>query len=212
RWNVNTDTPLPPEEPAGQNPPDGAVIDYYLNTSSAGPITLEILDSQNKVVRRFAGTDQPEPVHEKELDIPTYWIRPFQILSSKAGGHRFVWDLHYPAPEGAPRTYPISAIYRNTPSEPAGPWVMPGQYLVKLTDHSKSHTQPLTIKMDPRLKTASDDLAQQFALSMQCYEGMRQTHETLGLVKKYRAQLKELRERAKDGPLPESIANLDDKL
>ena len=89
---------------------------------------------------------------------------------------------------------------------------MPGQYLVKLTVHSKSYTQPLTIKMDPRVKTASDDLAQQFALSMQCYEGMRQTHETLGLVKKYRGQLKELRERAKDGPLPESIANLDDKL
>src|SRR5206468_757517 len=65
RWNLNTDTPLPPEEPAGHNPPDGAVIDYFLKSPSAGPITLEILDSQNKVVRRFTSTDLPEPVQEK---------------------------------------------------------------------------------------------------------------------------------------------------
>jgi photosystem II stability/assembly factor-like uncharacterized protein len=212
RWNVNTDTPLPPEEPAGQNPPDGAIIDYHLKSAPTGPITLEIFDNQNKLVRRFASTDQPEPVHEKELDIPTYWIRPPQILSSKAGAHRLVWDLHYPPPEGQPRTYPLAAIYRNTPSEPTGPWVMPGQYTVKLTVSSKSYTQPLTIKMDPRVKTAPDDLAQQFALSMQSYEGMRQTHEILEQLRKYRGHLKELRERAKDNPLAEAIAGLDDKL
>jgi hypothetical protein len=212
RWNLNTDTPLPPEEPAGHNPPDGAILDYYLKFPPDGPITLEILDSQNKLVRRFASTDPPEPVQEKELDIPTYWIRPFQVLSSKGGAHRFVWDLHYPPPESAPRTYPIAAIYRNTPSDPPGPWVMPGQYVVKLAVNSRSYTQPLTVKMDPRVKTPADDLARQFALSLQCYEGMRQTHEIIGLVKKYRAQMKELRERAKEGPLAEAIATLDDKL
>jgi hypothetical protein len=212
RWNLNTDTPLPPEESAGQNPPDGAIIDYFMKSPSAGPITLEILDSQNKVLRRFTNIDPPEPVQEKELDIPTYWIRPFQILSSKAGAHRFVWDLHYPPPESAPRTYPIAAIFRNTPSDPPGPWVMPGQYVAKLTVNSRSYMQPLTVKMDPRVKTPTEDLARQFALSMQCYEGMRQTHEILGLVKKHRVQLKELRERIKDGPLAEAIAAVDDKL
>jgi hypothetical protein len=84
--------------------------------------------------------------------------------------------------------------------------------VVKLTVNSKNYTQPLTIKMDPRVQTATEHLARQFALSMQCYEGMRQIHETLGQVKKYRAQLKELRERAKDSPLAEAIAALDDKL
>src|SRR5262249_43300853 len=118
RWNMNTDTPLPPEEPAGENPPDGAIIDYYLKADSAGPVTLEILDSKNKPVRRYPSPDKPEPVNEKDLDVPTYWIRPTAILPAKAGAHRFVWDLHYASPEGARRSYPMTAIYRNTPSEP----------------------------------------------------------------------------------------------
>src|SRR5262249_40898988 len=146
RWNMNTDTPLPPEEPAGENPPDGAIVDYYLKADS-GPVTLEILDSKNKPVRRYSSTDKPDSVNEKDLDVPTYWIRPTAILQAKAGAHRFVWDLHYASPEGARRSYPMTAIYRNTPSEPMGPWVLPGEYTVKLTVDGKTLTQLLTVKM-----------------------------------------------------------------
>jgi photosystem II stability/assembly factor-like uncharacterized protein len=212
RWNLNTDTPLPPEEPAGRNPPDGAIIDYFLKSKASGPVTLEILDAKNNPVRRFASTDKPEPVRDEELDIPTYWIRPTPILSAEAGAHRFVWDLHYPSPEGANRSYPISAIYRDTPSEPRGPWVLPGHYQVKLTVNSRTYTQPLTIKMDPRVKMTDDQLEKQFRLSMQCCEGMRQAHHALEEVKKYRAQLKELREHAEKDSPGDAIAALDKKL
>jgi hypothetical protein len=211
RRNVNTDTPLPPEEPAGKNPPDGAIISYYLKAPAAGPVTLEIRDEQDRLVRRYASTDLPEPVAEKELAIPTYWVRPPRILPATAGAHRFIWDLHYPPSEGGRRTYPISAIYRDTPSEPLGPVVLPGRYTVKLTVAGQSHVQPLTLKMDPRVKTPAAGLRQQFDLSMQCYEGMRQAQEALTQVRKLRAHLKEVRDRTDKGPLAEAIAKLDEK-
>jgi photosystem II stability/assembly factor-like uncharacterized protein len=210
RWNMNTDTPLPPDEPGGQNPPDGAIINYHLKAASSGPVTLEILDASDKLLRRFSSDDKPEPVDEKTLAIPTYWIRPPQVLSAPAGSHRFVWDLHYPPPPG-PRRYPMTAIHRDTPSVPLGPWVPPGRYTVRLTVNGKRYEQPLTVKMDPRVKTPAKDLEQQFELSMQCYDSARQAREALGQVRKLRAQLKELQGKAKEQPLLDALAELDKK-
>ncbi|HEV3116603.1 MAG TPA: hypothetical protein VGY58_06095, partial [Gemmataceae bacterium] len=212
RWNMNTDTPLPPEEPAAKNPPDGAMIDYHLKSAAKGPVTLEILDSQGKLVRRYNSADKPEQVNEKSLDVPTYWIRPPQMLSADAGVHRFVWDLHYAPPPGGRRSYHIAAILRDTASEPHGPWAMPAQYLVKLTVDGQSLEQPLTVRMDPRVKTPSHDLAQQFAVSMQCYQGIQQMHEASLQLRKVRTQLRQLREEAGDRPLGSAIADLDKKL
>lgn len=211
RRDLNTDTPLPPEEPAGKNPPDGAIINYYLKAGATGPVTLEIFDSSNKLVRRFASTDPPEQVNEKELNVPTYWIRPLQVLSAAAGMQRFVWDLHYPPPEGTQRSYPISAIYHDTPSEPLGPAAHPGAYTVKLTVNGRSYSQPLTVTMDPRVKTTLDELAQQFKRSMQCYEWMKQAHDALTEVKKLRTQLRDLAKSAGQGPLADAIAAIEKK-
>ena len=194
RWNQNPDTPLPPDEPTGKNPPDGAIIDYHLKSPGQGPVTLDILDGQEKLIRRYASTDKPEPVAEKELDIPTYWIRPTPILSADAGPHRFIWDLHYPPPSGSARTYPISAIIHDTPSEPQGPWVLPGTYTVRLTVNGQTYSQPLVVKMDPRIKTPLTGLEKQFALSLQCYLGMQEIHGTSEAARKLREQLKTLRE------------------
>jgi photosystem II stability/assembly factor-like uncharacterized protein len=196
RWNVNTDTPLPPEEPGGENPPDGAILNYWLKTAPKGPVTLEIFDAQNKLVRRFSSADPVEKVNEKELPYPTYWIRPPQVLSAKPGMQRFIWDLHYPPAEGTRRTYPMTAVLRNTPSVPLGPWVLPGEYTVKLTVDGHSFTQPMTIKMDPRVKTSPEGLAQQFALAHQSWEGMNTIQVTLKQLRKLRTQLRELRDRA----------------
>src|SRR5438445_88792 len=206
--NNNTDTPLPPEEPAGQNPPDGAMLDYTLKSSA--PVTLEIFDEAGKLVRRFSSTDKPEPVDPKELPVPTYWIRPPQILSSEPGMHRFVWDLHYPPPDSLEHEYPISAIYHDTPRYPLGPAVLPGNYNVKLTVAGKSYARPLIIKMDPRVKTAPDGLRQQFDTETKIADAMHQDYTALEEVRRLRAQLKPLQEKAKK-PLSDSIADLDKK-
>src|SRR5262249_36815255 len=139
--SVNLDTPLPPEEPAGKNPPDGAIIYYYLKAKPEGPVRLEIFDAADKLVRWYSSLDKPEPVVEKNAHPPTCGFPPPQILSAEPGMHRFVWDLHGPPPKG-PRRYPISAIYRDTPSEPLGPAAPPGNYTVKLTVDGQTYSRP----------------------------------------------------------------------
>ena len=209
RRNVNTDTPLPPEEPAGKNPPDGAVIDYTLQAKAVEPVTLEISDAAGKLVRRFASTDKPDSLDEiaKEIHVPMYWVRPSQILSGEAGMHRFVWDLHEPPPDSVNHEYPISAIFHDTPRYPLGAKVLPGQYTVKLTVGGKSYTQPLTVKMDPRVKALPAGIAQQHALATRTTKAMGQSFKALEEVKGLRAQLKKLREGTGEAAPPKAIAD-----
>ena len=193
RRNNNTDTPLPPEEPAGQNPPDGAMIDYWLKGAPSGAVTLEIVDaSSGKVVRRFSSADKPEPVNPKQFNVPMYWVRPARTLSAGAGMHRFVWDLTYPAPDVLTRDYPMSAIFRDTPLYPLGATVLPGQYTVILTVNAKPYAQPLNIRMDPRVKTAPDDLRRQFELDRKIAEALHRDYEAVQQVRSLRFQLKAL--------------------
>jgi hypothetical protein len=169
RWNMNSDTPLPPDEPGGENPPDGAVVDYYLGSAPSGPVTLEIRDAAGQVVRHYSSAD-PIPAIDPMLSIPTYWVRPPQGLSNAPGMHRFLWDMHYAPAPGEKPSYPIAAVYRNTAPDFTSPWVMPGNYTVVLSVNGKTYTQTLTVQMDPRVKTPARDLAEQFRLSKQLYD------------------------------------------
>ncbi|HEV2482902.1 MAG TPA: hypothetical protein VGS79_24720 [Puia sp.] len=186
RWDMNTDTPLPQEEPAGENPPDGAIIDYYLKSDATGPVTLDILDGAGKVVRHYSSTDTLYTV--PDVNIPTYWIRPQQLLSAKAGPHRFLWDLHY-QPLNVPASYPIAAVYANTAPEPTSPWALPGTYTVRLTADGKTSTQPLVIRMDPRVKTSAAALQQQFTLSLEAYEGRKRAMAAYDSVQALRGSI-----------------------
>jgi hypothetical protein len=108
-------------------------------------------------------------------NVPAYWIRPSRILRADAGLHRFVWDLRYPPPPGAEHGFPIAATPGDTASEPKGPWVVPGVYTLKLTANGTSLTQPLTVKMDPRVKSGPLALQQQFALAKRVYDALVKT-------------------------------------
>jgi photosystem II stability/assembly factor-like uncharacterized protein len=190
RNNNNTDTPLPPEEPAGKNPPDGAILDYTLKSAATGPVVIEISDAAGKIVRKFSSADQAEAVNPKELNIPTYWIRPFTKPSPEPGMHRFVWDLRYPAPKSLAQEYPISAIEHDTPRDPLGPAVLPGKYAVKLTANGETMTQPLVIKMDPRVKTGVEGLRDQFLLETKIADAMNRSYEAVQQVRAAREKLK----------------------
>ena len=167
RWNIYTDTPVPQEEAAGQNPPDGAIFDYFLKEKSQGEITLEIFDTFGKSVRKFSSNDKPYTI--PDVNIPLYWIRPQQILSAEAGSQRFVWDVHY-KPLDEPAAYPISATYLDTAPDPTSPWVLAGNYTAKMTVNGKTYTQIFTVKQDPRIKTSPEKMKQIHDLSMICYE------------------------------------------
>lgn len=187
RWNIYTDTPVPQEEPAGENPPDGAMIDYYLN-EEAKDVSLEIMDQKGKVVRRYTNKDTLYKI--PNVNIPHYWIRPQQILSAGEGSHRFLWDMKY-APLNLPPSYPISATYMNTAPDQTSPWVMPGVFTARLTVDGKLLSQTFTVKMDPRVKTSVADLQKQLDLSIQCYEARKECMRISEEIRIYRSNLRE---------------------
>jgi len=208
RWNENTDTPLPPDEPAAKNPPDGAIVDYYLARPAAAPVTLEILDRAGRLVRRFSSaslssSSSPSPERPEQpdtaLNIPLMWIRPPQTLSTARGMHRFVWDLHGEPPPAMRHEYPISAIPGDTPREPRGPWVLPGRYAVRLAVGGETRTQPLVVRMDPRAQLVPGALAQQFALALRIVVALRGDSAALQRVRAVRMEVKRARERVGQG-------------
>ena len=170
RWDMNSDTPLPPDEPMMANPPDGAVIDYMLPANASGEVTLEIRDAAGKTVRRYSSADNVKDPDPKDVRVPMYWLRPVQRLSNTAGMHRFLWDLHYAPMEGTDDEYPIAAVPHDTAPGTSSPWVMPGKYTVVLTAGGKSMSQTLTVKLDPRVKVTAMALQRQFTLSYQMYQ------------------------------------------
>ena len=205
RWNMNTDTPLPQEEPAGQNPPDGAIIDYYLKNDATSVISLEVYDAAGKLVRTYKSNDQPYPI--PPVNIPLYWIRPQEILSAAQGAHRFTWDMHT-QPLNMPPAYAIAAIFGQTAPNPTSPWVMPGAYTVKLTVDGKSYAQPLVIKMDPRVKTSVVELKKQFDLSDKCYQELKQLIEESDKLISLQTQVEKLLPNA-SAQLATSLKNMD---
>jgi hypothetical protein len=171
RFGTNDPTPWPPELPAGENPPPGAIVDYYL-PSGVDDVKLEVLNAESKVIRTYSSSDpvrKPDPATDpvaynkvcqampsaQDCGLPLYWPAPPQILKTSAGMHRFTWDIHYDPIPGTPaarggdadgavphRTYPVVNA----------PWAAPGVYTVRLTAGGQSVTQPITIRLDPRVK------------------------------------------------------------
>src|SRR5260370_528638 len=143
------------DEALSPNAREGAVLDYFLKDRASSSIQLEILDSEGKLVRRFASDDVLQKTNPNDVPIQMEWVRDPKPLSAEAGMHRFIWDLRHALPKGMRRSF----------WGPAGPIAVPGNYTVKLTANGKSRTQPLTIKLDPRVKTPPDALTRQFSLA-----------------------------------------------
>ncbi|MFZ0278026.1 MAG: glycoside hydrolase [Candidatus Sulfotelmatobacter sp.] len=208
-----TDTPLPPDEPTAANPPDGAIVDYYLRQATSTPVTLEILDVHGRLVRKFSSADETD-VTEAELKkqlIPLYWLRPFRSLSADAGMHRWVWDLHYPAPDSTRHDYPISAIPGDTPRYPLGPTALPGSYTARLTANGKSYTANFTVKMDPRVKTSAAGLDEKFQLERRLASLLSQSSKAVMQAGSIRDRLQKLSDQA-TGPAHDAVQTFQTKL
>ncbi len=213
RRDTNTDTPLPPDEPTGQNPPSGAILDYWLARPASGPVTLEILDSRGRLVRRYSSTQRAglTKTQLQKLQIPLYWVRIPKALPSTAGMHRWVWNLHYPAPLSLLRGYPISAVPHRTPVTPEGPRALPGDYTVRLLADGKSLSVPLVVKMDPRVHVSQAALRQMFHLEVQLASWMTSSDRALTEAQSLRRRLHKLEARS-PGSLRASVAALEKKV
>jgi hypothetical protein len=195
RRSTGTDTPIPPDEAFGRNPPDGAVIDYYLPQTAKGALKIEILDSSGTVVRRVSSTDAvgfSAEERAKEL-IPQYWIRQPSALAISQGMHRFVWDLHGMTPRAVRRSFPISAVPQDTPQEPQGPLAAPGLYRVRLEAGGHDVEQSVTVLADPRVTIPAQDYTAQHVLATSLAEALDASSAKAQEIKALRAQIKALR-------------------
>ena len=188
RFATNDPTPWPPEVPAGENPPPGALIDYYLPSSSTAPVKLDILDGAGKLVRSYSSDNRlaaPDPATDtaryntlcqqtpslRDCALPLYWPAPQLVLSNQAGMHRFNWDMRFdPLTDAEATGDEAGAVPHRTYSSAHSPWAPPGSYTVRLTVDGKSYTQPLTLRLDPRVKTSPAGLAQLASLSRGAYD------------------------------------------
>jgi len=164
RANQNKDTPLPPEEPRGENPPVGAILDYVLPPSAEGAVTIEVLDANGRPVRTFRSDEEPPAVAHEPIYFADLWAGDPPSPGSGPGHHRFVWDLRYPAPPTLESDFSIAAVPgRPTPALPLGRFVLPGRYEVRLTQGGRAVSRTLEVVMDPRVGTPGVDLEALFA-------------------------------------------------
>jgi photosystem II stability/assembly factor-like uncharacterized protein len=189
RKNENKDTPLPPETPLGENPPAGAMLDYFVGAGARPPLTLEILDSDGNIVRRYSSEDPPEKL-DAERYFAKEWLKPPAPPSAAPGHHRFLWDLRYSRPRAATYDYSIAAIWgEDTPALPEGALAVPGLYSVRLAVGGKSWTQPLTLKRDPRLQTTDQEFSSQLDAARQAADLMDRSMTALEEVRAFRKSL-----------------------
>jgi photosystem II stability/assembly factor-like uncharacterized protein len=152
RPGTDQGSPVPFDEPHADNPPDGAVLDYYIKDTQSKPVQLEIFDSSGAVVRRYASDDVLPKTKAEDMQFPMYWVHDAEPLSAATGAHRFIWDLHYAFPPDVHTSF----------YGPKAPLALPGKYTIKLTANGQSHSQQLVLKMDPRVKTPQADLEKMF--------------------------------------------------
>ena len=165
-------TPFPPETPQAENPPDGAIIDYFLKSPASGEVTLEILDAKNDVIRKFSSGDSaPGGAGRRRLNIADYWIAPPQMLATRAGMRRFVWDLRYEAAS--------QGGGEGGPPGRGGALALPGLYTVRLTANGQTLTQQLHVRLDPRSTATPAELVKQFDLSMKASGDLKKARATL---------------------------------
>ena len=215
RRDENQDTPLPPEVPAGQNPPDGAIVHYYLPKRAAGEIQMEIYDSGGELVKSYSSAPIPPEKERGDPFIAAYWIAGPELLSRDKGVHRFVWNLRYSDPEAihvqSPYNYPIAAIVGATPLPPQGPLVLPGKYEVRLKIGEQVLRQPLEVKMDPRVPYVRNELQSSLDLQRKISSALARNFAAYRQVKDLRATLAEVKKRPKEDTAAAAAASLDAK-
>jgi photosystem II stability/assembly factor-like uncharacterized protein len=189
-------TPLPPEEPTAENPPNGAMIDYFL-PSAAHTVMLEVFDADENLVRQFSSEGHsPEkiPAHYLPIPVAERWFPKPEVLDKAAGMHRVVWDLAW-GTSGGPTSDEDADYHR-----PSGPKAVPGTYQVRLTVDGKTQSQPLTIVMDPRSPATPEILALKLQLGKQIFAEVTESRRALADMSSLRKQLADIQKMLEQEP------------
>jgi photosystem II stability/assembly factor-like uncharacterized protein len=202
RPGTDQGTPVPFDEPHADNPPDGAVLDYYVKETLSTPMQLEIFDSAGLLVRRYASDDVLPKTKAEDTPFPLYWVPEPKPISTKSGAHRVIWDLHYAFPAD------VHASFYG----PKPPLALPGKYTVKLTVNGRSQSQPLVLKMDPRIKTSQADLEKMFRAESRVAKNLADLSTAMKQAQELEASLAARRKAiSSNGEVAEALAALDRK-
>ncbi len=179
---LNYPTEFDKRQPVGENPPAGAIIDYYFKTAPKDEVTLDVLDSQGKLVRHLSSKEKHDD------DQPPEWpdrVEAAKTIPVAEGMNRFAWDLRCDDPVQTP-----GAFYSG--EGPRGPKVLPGDYQLKFTAAGKSQTAPLHVAMDPRIQGAEAAVQKQFELALQVRDRISQLHQAVNEIRDLKTQLQTL--------------------
>ncbi len=169
---------MPNDPTAGQNPPYGASIDYYLKSAPKDGARIDILDASSRVVRTLTAGAQP-------------------------GVNRIWWDLRFTptkqmrlrtSPQYAPEITMGSEGWRAAPAEQRIALLAPpGTYTVKLTVEGKEYTQPLKVFKDPHSNGNEGDIQIQTKLMTSLSGTMNGVVDAVNQLESLRAQLGDLK-------------------
>jgi photosystem II stability/assembly factor-like uncharacterized protein len=166
----------------GQNPPAGAMIDYYLSAVPASPITLEITDSRGQLVHRSVSGQRLESGGGRG---GRGGGEASSVLSTHLGLNRFLWNYRLDPPAPVPGFVIIEAS--------SGPLVPPGSYHVKLSVSGNDYTVPLEIQADPRVKVTQADLEKQYEFAVKLRDRVSEIHQLVAQIVSSRAKLEAAR-------------------
>jgi hypothetical protein len=170
-------------QPAGENPPPGAIVYYYLKAKLTEEVKLEILDREGNLVKSYSS------IKKTEIAGPAEWPdvqHPSEVLPAEEGLNRFYWNLRYEGPITVPGAFYEADI------PPKGPMALPGNYQVRLTVAGKSQTAPLELRLDPRIHATPEELQKQFDLERDLSRRLTSLHRAVNEIRDLRAQLNAL--------------------
>ena len=209
RWENYQDTPYPIETPAGQNPRDGAMIDYFLKTATNEGLALTVYDEKGNRIVGFSSKTNMDDL--SSANVPDYWFAQQTAAPKLPGLNRFVWELRYPPPASLPYSYygQLLEYTEYTLADHAipgltlrqmlrGPRVVPGKYSVELRYGQQTLRQPLIVELDPRVHASSQDLAEQRDLGLKIVRGMQSSYDSYRQVAALHKALTEHKEILQD--------------
>ena len=193
---------------AGDNPPDGAIVDYWLREQPHDSVTLTVLDSTGAVVRRFTSgraTDTASTQRDSTAEDSSSYAPSDSIVAAHEGANRFVWNL---------RAEPAHKLDSVVVDEGMldGPQVVPGTYTVRLTVGTTTVERRLQVAEDPRVNTSPSDLAAEYALALQVRDAIDSTVMSVQRIESIQEQLRHRSIQAKHMPYEARVSAAADTL
>lgn len=195
----------------GENPLGGAYIDYWFRERPSAKVTLDFLDGAGKVVRSFNSEESPKDssgvppaadsvakrIDRQKADSLAY-VPGTERVPARAGANRFVWDLQVEDATRLPNTVIDEGHL-------GGPVVPPGTYTVRLVTGRDTLTRPFSVIADPRVKTPSAELAEQYAMALRVRDRLNEIAENVKRTEEIQRQLDARATQTKDQPYAKRV-------